>query len=427
MARLQHLPPTKPFRHTWQYNNLLYLVAGHLAGRLHGGTYEDAVRDRILTPLGMAQTCFDVSTVRSGDDWAVPYVRPIGQEQLKAVPHAPLSLAGPAGNINTSAADLVSWLRTLLGLGVDDRPPLLSASVLSELRTPTMPQPPSPAPGPARAVGYGLGLTIEDYRGKRLSHHGGNVDGFSSQVLCAPDQGTAVAVLTNLHTTALRDALPYLILDLIDGIADAPDHGATLIAQLQAVLGGMKQAQRAQSVRSNGLPAVRPLSDYVGTYRHPGYGEITVTEGEDGLALTYYELCGPLEHRHLEVFSASLTMSGDDLRVPVQATHDLEGYVDALLVQMEPALPPLRFARTASTEHLTDALLDDIAGTYTSGPLTAVVARKDARSLTLALNGQAPAELRPVAGRVFALGPHHLEFAGDGTVQTPFGLLSKQR
>jgi CubicO group peptidase (beta-lactamase class C family) len=53
LAVLRHLEPSKPFRTAWQYNNLMYLVAGLVLERVSGERWEDFTRDRILLPLGM--------------------------------------------------------------------------------------------------------------------------------------------------------------------------------------------------------------------------------------------------------------------------------------------------------------------------------------------------------------------------------------
>ena len=44
VARLRHLEPTQDFRATWQYQNLMYLTAGYLAGRIAGQDWEELVR-----------------------------------------------------------------------------------------------------------------------------------------------------------------------------------------------------------------------------------------------------------------------------------------------------------------------------------------------------------------------------------------------
>ena len=52
LARLRHLKPTKALRKTFQYQNLMFMAAGVLAGRLDGTTWEDFTRRRLLDPLG---------------------------------------------------------------------------------------------------------------------------------------------------------------------------------------------------------------------------------------------------------------------------------------------------------------------------------------------------------------------------------------
>jgi hypothetical protein len=167
---------------------------------------------------------------------------------------------------------------------------------------------------------------------------------------------------------------------------------------------------------------VRPLADYTGEYAHPGYGTLTIGGDAERLTFQYYNLPeGWLEHRHLEVFEAVLQVSGDESRFPTQFTHDLEGEVDAVLVKVEATLPPLRFARQHSSAHLTDAFLDEVAGSYALGPVTAVVSRRGERGLLVSVNGSAAVELVPRTGRTFTLDGSPVELTEDGRLSTPMG------
>jgi CubicO group peptidase (beta-lactamase class C family) len=340
VAALRHLQPTRPFRQSWQYNNLLYTLAGHLAGTLLGGGFEAALRREILQPLSMSRSTTDLEQVQALADHARPYV--LKADGLRTVPHASLRLVGPAGNLNSCAEDVVPWLATLLG---DRHQDVVPGSVLTELKAVTMPTPPATLPVPALKVGYGLGLTVEDFRGMRLWHHGGNIDGFSSQVLICPQTRTGIAVLANLDNTGIRDALPYLILDLLDG-AVGEDHGAMFKACYDLLLSVAAAADAARTSTKLGLPPVRPLEDYVGTYEHLGYGRIKVTPDSTGLRMDYGSIGGPLEHRHLEVFTAHIDAQGTVSLVPVQFGHDVDGAVNHLMFSIEPTMAPLTFVRT---------------------------------------------------------------------------------
>jgi len=419
VAALPYLAPLKPFRQSWQYNNLLYTLAGHLAGRLHGTSYEDAVQQRLLEPLGMDRTNFRVAEVEKDADRARPYA--LNDDGIvQEVPYAHLNLAGPAGCINSCVRDLSPWLFTLLGLGVDGRPQLLSDALLDEIRTNAMPRPATQSLSGEAIVGYGLGVVIDDYRGHRVLHHGGNIDGFSSQVAVIPKEGIGVAVLTNLGGTPLRDVLPYVIVDELLGLDDRK-HGEAHFALWDSARAGVAQGRAREKETSQALAPVRPLGDYTGRYSHPGYGAVSIDQDGERLCATYGRLRGPLEHRHLEVFQLVLEQGATQQRIPVQFTHDLEADVDSLLLSIEPALPPQRFARQPDTSHLTDELLDRFAGTYVLDAFELLIARRGPHNLLISAAGGAPDILTPLRDTTFTWGGMRYEFTADGRLITPYG------
>lgn len=424
---LRHLEPNHGFREVWQYNNLLYTTAGVLAGRLHGSGYEDAVRDRLLHPLGMKRTNFSVSEAQQDADCSRPYFVSPGGSEPREIPFATLDLVGPAGNINSSIDELIPWVLTLLGHGVNGQEPLLSEALLRELRTPVIPLPEDSPLAVGRSVGYCLGLLLEDYRGHRVTHHGGNIDGFSSQVSTLVEAGCAVVVLTNRDQTGLRDALPYVIYDHLLGLSPLP-HGETIFEKEEALRHGAEQAQEhQQSSKRPDLPAVRPVTEYVGRYRHPGYGEFSVSaDGAGNLRGEYGTVSGHVEHRHLEVFDFVVELGGVERRLPVQFTSDLAGDVDGANVPLEPTVKPIRFELVPDTSHLTDELLDSLAGTYALGPVIARVQRRGDKELVLSIADMEGKPLKPIRGRIFAVEGQRLEFGADGRVFTPFGEFVKQ-
>jgi CubicO group peptidase (beta-lactamase class C family) len=73
VSRLQYLEPNKPLRSTFQYNNLMFMTAGYIAGQLNSTTWEDAVSERILYPLGMTATNFSELATQNAADFAEPY------------------------------------------------------------------------------------------------------------------------------------------------------------------------------------------------------------------------------------------------------------------------------------------------------------------------------------------------------------------
>ena len=52
VRRLRWLEPNKELRESWQYNNLMYLTAGYLAGQLTEKSWEEALRVEVLDRHG---------------------------------------------------------------------------------------------------------------------------------------------------------------------------------------------------------------------------------------------------------------------------------------------------------------------------------------------------------------------------------------
>ena len=53
MTSFQYFKPVSPFRTQFDYDNLLYWVAGELIARVSGMTWEEYIQTKIMTPLQM--------------------------------------------------------------------------------------------------------------------------------------------------------------------------------------------------------------------------------------------------------------------------------------------------------------------------------------------------------------------------------------
>src|SRR5580658_8495174 len=71
--RLRYLEPNKDFRTTFQYQNLMFMTAGYLAGHVAGTTWQQLVRKSIFEPLGMSGSNFSVNDMQKSADFSLPY------------------------------------------------------------------------------------------------------------------------------------------------------------------------------------------------------------------------------------------------------------------------------------------------------------------------------------------------------------------
>ena len=210
-----------------------------------------------------------------------------------------LSLTSTRDELRTVAYALGEWL-------VARDEPALSASYdrLRELRGAAPPDSASRASNPdTHLQAYGLGWFLEDYRGRMVVHHGGNVDGFTALVAMMPEEKLGLVFLTNMNGTGLPGTLMHKIFDL-QLKAPAKDWSAEAYTRLEAQRVRARQMQARQaSQRAATTKPTLPLAAYAGTYVDSLYGDVVVKEEDGKLQLTFGpNWRGQLEHYHYDAF-----------------------------------------------------------------------------------------------------------------------------
>lgn len=182
-----------PLGATWSYCNSGFSLMGRVVEKLTGGTWDQAVRERLFTPLGLKHTVTlpEEALLHSA---ATGHVAEAGAEPAVApVWGLPRSL-GPAGLICASAADLLAFARMHLrgGLAADGTRVLGGAAAAAMAdRQVELPDPYT------LGDSWGLGWSRFTWDGRVLIGHDGNTVGQSAFLRLLPDQGLAVALLTN--------------------------------------------------------------------------------------------------------------------------------------------------------------------------------------------------------------------------------------
>jgi len=181
-----------PLGATFSYCNAGYVILGRIVERLTGRTWDDAVRSELAGPLGAHR----VTTLPEEcmlDRFAVGHVGEFGAPQVVPAWGLPRSL-GPAGLITCAADDLLAFASLHLTGGVaPSGQRLLSAELAAEMAAPSVDLPDPYTFGDS----WGLGLIRFDWDGHRVIGHDGATLGQHAYLRLAPDEGLAVAVLTN--------------------------------------------------------------------------------------------------------------------------------------------------------------------------------------------------------------------------------------
>jgi CubicO group peptidase (beta-lactamase class C family) len=136
LNRLQYLKPSKDFRTTYQYQNLMFLTAGYMVGKITGTGWEKFIRTRLFDPLGMTDSNLSVELSKNSSDFAFPYIKKNGAS-IK-IPFRNIDTMGPAGSINSSVTDMANWLLLNLSKGKIGDQQIISENSLLEIHSPQM-------------------------------------------------------------------------------------------------------------------------------------------------------------------------------------------------------------------------------------------------------------------------------------------------
>ncbi len=405
IARFPHLEPTAGLREKWQYNNLMFMTAGYLGGQLTGGTWEEAVRARILDPLGMTRSTLSVLDSQEDDDHALPYREDDDSDStddpkaLERIPFRNIDIAGPAGSINSSVAEMSKWLLFNLNGGRAGDQQLINASTLADIHAPHAAIPTAPDRPDISQSSYGMGWSIDTYRGHRRVAHGGGIDGFVTSVMMFPDDQVGIVTFTN-RGSGLPPLLAQHAADRVLGLGSINWAGEALAQQKQAEAASEETKDEEEAIRVADTQPSHPLGDYAGTYEDAGYGTLLIDHADGQLSMTYNGIHAPLEHWHYEVWNA--LEDEDDPAFEGQKLlfrHDLDGNVAAVEARFEVQTGPIVFDKAPPAQLTDPTYLAQLTGRYSLNGQIADIALSGT-TLTVHLPGQPTYTLMPqVSGR----------------------------
>lgn len=286
---LRYLKPVAAFRSQFNYDNVLYMVAGEIIPAVTGESWENFVRERIFEPLGMRSCAARYDLIGNRSNRVSPHT--VVEGKLTRIPVENIVVIGPAGTISCNVNDMSKWLMTLLAQGqTPDGRKLLSADRVAELTAMITVQTIDPALAALTRThfkGYGLGWDVQDEFGRKRVSHTGAVPGTVTWVSMIPELNLGVLVFTNQDDGMAMESIGNQILDAWLGapkkdwidIATAYKQGR--IAQARAA-----EAEATKVAATAGAPPL-PLETYVGRYVDPWRGEATVRLVEGGLVLKF--------------------------------------------------------------------------------------------------------------------------------------------
>lgn len=403
IKRLPHLEPSKDLRYTWQYNNLMFMTAGYLAGKIAGTSWEQLVQTKLFDPLGMKNSNLSVKDSQKSADYSLPYSK--REEKVTEIPFRNIDTVGPAGSINSSVYEMAQWLILNLNKGKFGDKQVISAGALQKIHSPQMVTGRPLDKDKEFAYGlYGMGWGINVYRGHPVVSHGGGIDGFISSVAFLPRDNAGVVILTNGDRggNQVCSIIAYNVYDRILGLRQIP-WDKRIKKRFDEARKKSKEARDKNKEKP--VPNTKPshkLEDYAGDYENPGYGIFTIKKDGDQLKAAFNDLHFTGLHFHYDVFEFTSTFN-PDRKIKVTFHTDIKGNISRGSVPLQPGVNDIEFTRMPEKKMKDKAFLKKFVGEYDLRGVTATISLKGENTLVLTVPGQSPYELVPYKGTEFTI------------------------
>src|SRR6266498_352593 len=206
------------------YSNSGYFLLGLIIEKLTGKPYEEALKERITSKIGLADTYTATGNIDVNKNEALTYIHFGGDWKPVRETHPSILFGG--GAIVSTANDLAKFIQALF----DGK--IVSNENLDQMKT------------IRDGDGLGLGMEPFTFAGKTFYGHAGGGDNYGSWLSYEPEEKLAVAYTTN--------AKIYPVTNIVSGVVDIYYHRPFQIPALESI-------------------AVNPdvLDRYVGIYSTP--------------------------------------------------------------------------------------------------------------------------------------------------------------
>jgi len=277
---LRYLKPVSGFRTKYDYDNLLYIVAGEVLARVSGTSWENFIETRIMQPLNMSGSAASYKRAKDKSNVTEPHAPVEGV--VKVVRRDWSENANAAGGIYSNITDMSKWIIMQMDNGkYGEGKQLFTEAVHEEMWTPQTIVPlRSAAAYNTHFASYGLGWVLNDVKGYKQASHTGGLAGIVTQVTLIPEMKLGIIVFTNQQSGAAFTAVTNTIKDSYFGIkgkdwvTDMHDRVVKFEAGAKATTDQIWKSIEEQQKNQKTKP---DLSIFSGTYNDPWFGDAVIS------------------------------------------------------------------------------------------------------------------------------------------------------
>ena len=349
ISSFQYFEPQSAFRTKFDYDNLLYIVAGEIIARISGMSWEEFITKRIIEPLQMDNTYSSILHVKDRSNLAMPHTT--GKGAIRVLPPFEEMINGAAGGILSNVDDLCNWMLVHLNEGKygkgltqqlftnkSQREMWKIHTTLNASKDPRY---------NSHFAGYGLGWRLTDVKGNMQVSHTGGLPGMLSKTIMIPDLELGVVVLTNTESggAAVFKAVSQTIIDSYLGLEDND-----WITKLEARYTSRKNKgetvtkkvwETVKSAKNNHINT----QNYIGVYEDNWFGKVEVFLKNNQLWFKSFrspKLNGPMAYYKANTFA--IKWEYQDMNADAFAMFSLDEEGKAQRIKMKGISPNIDFS-----------------------------------------------------------------------------------
>ncbi|GAA5081337.1 serine hydrolase domain-containing protein [Lysobacter panacisoli] len=342
---LAYLKPQRSFRSGYDYDNLLYIVAGEVAAAAGGAPYESLVRREVFVPLGMSRCQVGQWNRAQVGNVAQPHMRQ-GERNVPVRSDGdivPATTMDPAGGVRCSLDDMLHWVTAWL------KPSPATVQWLSKEQREAVWAPQMQMPLSKRMrewdnshfSAYGYGWRLADVDGAFKVAHTGTLMGMYSAVTMLPDKGVGFVILINGEGEDARTVLSQVLVKHYTRPAARLDaaHYASELAREDAA---RPAAQKAPDTSARRKATAKEFASRFGVYRDPWFGEARLCA--DGNVVRFRSIKSPVLTGVVQKVGAGWLVDWDDASVDAEAWLDFAPQADGTQLRMSKVDPQADFS-----------------------------------------------------------------------------------
>ncbi|VDI63706.1 Hypothetical predicted protein [Mytilus galloprovincialis] len=298
IKNIQYQPPVAPIRTKFIYSNYFYALAGYVAEKITGRSWEHLVQEYLFNPLCMKNSGF-VDHISSFHEFALGYSyikkTPVKLKEELLYTSSP---SGPAGSIYSTPKDMGEWILLHLNTGKDSSGhnlvdnATLKETYRGQMATPLFGNLYKPRfPISDAVISYNMGWLSSVYRGYKRLWHSGGIVGYSSLLWLFPDKKVGIyASMTGSKSNGNSDAIKTILsrsADMLLGL-DPWLNDTTACSFPEPWIKKSPVEYPLDEIIPEPLWNISTQQDdYVGFYCNPAFGMMKIQKQNSQLILRY--------------------------------------------------------------------------------------------------------------------------------------------